>query len=413
MSLPKNANRDKTNLSHGDPRGRSDAVLRCALLTGVGRSAVAVIGVRGTAATLQLAQCFTPATKRPYLTGQIRYGQWNGRESEQAGGQGQTAGEAVVVIPISPDEFEIHAHGGSAAASRIIDDLRGLGVVAVDQRGWIAVSDQPLLLREAEQVLSHCLTAQFAAVAMDQVRGALLDWCRQSLRRIQDHSSIDRVALPEIAAEAGEILQYATFGMRLTGRFHVVLLGQPNVGKSSLVNAIVGYDRSITMDLPGTTRDVLHADTVIGGVPIRLSDTAGIRDSGESIEQQGVQHAQGAAEQADLVLLVSDPQTAAMQCPSEKRTLRVLNKADLINTGDRSDDSVIKTVATTGRGVEALIDAIANSLVSFPAAGTPVPVTQRQVDVLRKLADVAKAGEAAKLLQELIDGVNVSRSHPP
>ena len=237
---------------------------------------------------------------------------------------------------------------------------------------------------------------------MDQVRGALLDWCQSSLRRIGQLTSIDAAALDSIPAEAAEILNHTTLGMRLTGRFHVVLLGQPNVGKSSLVNAIVGYDRSITMNLPGTTRDVLHADTVIGGVPIRLSDTAGIRDSGESIEQQGVQHAHGAAEKADLVLLVSDPQIAALDCPLAKKKLRVFNKADLITGGQHSGDSVIETVATTGQGVEALIDKIAKSLVDFPASGAPVPVTQRQVDLLRKLADGAKASEAAKLLQELI-----------
>ncbi len=158
------------------------------------------------------------------------------------------------------------------------------------------------------------------------------------------------------------------------------------------------------MDLAGTTRDLLHADTVVAGVPIRLSDTAGLRESVEPIELQGVARARSAATDADLVVLVRDPETPWMDVPAGKRPLKVFNKSDLAADGSAWDDSVIQTVATSGLGVDTLMDAIAESLVQFPAAGTPVPVTPRHVVLLGQLAEATEPEVAAALLARLVHG---------
>ena len=139
--------------------------------------------------------------------------------------------------------------------------------------------------------------------------------------------------------------------MRLAEPFRVVLTGPPNVGKSSLLNALVGFDRSITLDMAGTTRDVLHANTVIAGLPIQFSDTAGIRDHAavETIEREGIRQAQLAAGNADLLLLVCEPlpeggfSKIALPSP-EIRQLRVLKQ-------DRPAAPVPPTPRSSGRPI--------------------------------------------------------------
>ena len=398
MSLPKNAGADKTNFA-------KPPTASCCLLTAQGPSAVAVIGVRGTDALNLAASGFTPATNTPLTPGQIRYGRWMGAAKRDPANQPaqdsvDAAGESVVVVPLSDQELEIHCHGGVAASQRIIDDLRAFGAESIDPDGWPAGASMPRVIREAEYIVRGCLTARMAAVAMDQVRGALADWCRQAAKTL----GRDERQLADIQGQAQTVLQRTGLGLRLDHRFQVVLLGAPNVGKSSLVNAIVGFDRSITMNLAGTTRDVLHADTVVDGVPIRLSDTAGLRESFQPIEREGVRRATGAAKDADLVILVRDPETPPVDPPPGKRHIHVFNKSDLALAPTPGEAEMIPTVATTGEGVENLMVAIARSLAEFPESGSPVPVSQRQADLLKEISESKNAADASGLLEQLLWG---------
>ncbi len=290
---------------------RSGATTQCAVITGAGRSAIAVISLRGVKADEIVAECFESATKSRYLPSQIRYGLWTGQTKDRS------AGESVVVTPISENHFEIHCHGGSAATTRIIEDLCVCGAMLIESEDPTFADN--LLMHEAQRVLAECLTARTAAIAMDQVRGAMSDWATNQLSAIEK----DPAAVENSRREAGELLRFAELGTRLGQHYRVVLAGPPNVGKSSLLNAIVGYDRSITFDAAGTTRDVLHADTVINGLPIRLSDTAGIRESDEPLERQGVARAQIAADQADLVIAVCEPDSLGRQAGSCDRALEI------------------------------------------------------------------------------------------
>jgi tRNA modification GTPase len=398
MSLPKNVDRNKTNSGIGVAREPVDCW--CALLTGPGRSAVAVVAVRGDDAPQLISRCFTAVTRGLLHPGQVRYGRWVETQRVDALLDSQATAESVVIVPLSSSDYEIHCHGGVAASERIISDLRALGADCITSAQWTTDVDAPLLIREAEQALRPCLTAAMAAIAMDQIRGAMLQWCQAATETLQTAGGEQ---LATIRRQTNTILRSADLGLRLGDRYRVVLLGPPNVGKSSLINAIVGYDRSITMDLAGTTRDVLHADTVVRGVPIRVSDTAGLRDSEEAVEQEGVARARNAAQDADLIVLVGDPRTPFASPPVGKNTLRVHNKSDLLPV-PLTNQSAICTVATTGAGVDRLIEAIADALVRWPESGTPVPVTERQVDLLEQIAAATESETARKLLAKLVHG---------
>lgn len=360
-----------------------------ALMTGVGRSAVAVVALRGPNAHQALSAFFHPANDVEFRAGQVRYGSWqSGDESE-----------SVIVTPIADNHFEIHCHGGSAATSRVLDQLASRGVAIVDGDVWQRLSGVPRLIAEAQFALSGCVTERTAGIAMGQVRGALQAWCVGGLETL----SPETMAL--IRREAAAMQHHAAVTTRLDRAFRVVLVGAPNVGKSSLVNAIVGYDRSITMDLPGTTRDVLHADTVIDGLPVRVSDTAGMRDSDDAIEREGVSRARAAAEQADLIVHVHAIETGDGEDQisfSGSPVIQVRNKVDL-SPRIRADADVIETVATTGQGVVGLIERIGKVLgARLPAADAPVPINDRQADGIAQVAAAETLDQIREALENLL-----------
>ncbi len=425
MSLPKNRQQRKTNVAVSDRHATS---ARCAVITGVGRSAVAVVAIDGDDALSIVSHFFRPASRLAFKPGQIRYGAWVGNPEQQL------APESVIVTPLVGGSVEIHCHGGPAAHSRIVDDLRAVGVTLVSQQAW-QESRCSLLIGEATKVLSECLTVRTAAIAMDQVRGALQDWALDSLRRLKSlrqlkstnanvrEASVGGEVVEAVQHEAESILRFAKLGLHLARPFRVVLVGPPNVGKSSLLNAIVGYDRSITFEDAGTTRDVLHAETVIDGWPVRLSDTAGIRDSDEPIERQGVERAHREAEEADLLLLVAEPalvttNSAGHSIPQFPRAdervpvIRLLNKSDLwqpgLGSGNGGGEFDLLTCALTGDGIEELLQSISGHLAqAVPDAGCPVPLTLRQVEELRRVLAAKTPPCLADALHSLLGTENV------
>jgi tRNA modification GTPase len=194
-----------------------------------------------------------------------------------------------------------------------------------------------------------------------------------------------------------QLLERADLGRHLTAPFHVVLTGRPNVGKSSLLNALLGYRRAIVFDQPGTTRDVVTAATVVDGWPIELSDTAGLRTSGDELETAGVAAAGRRLEEADLVVAVFDltePWTAedAAILTAHPHAVVVLNKADATEVPNASRPAGLRTSAVSGLGIEALLTTIATRLVPQPPQpGEAVPFTSRQIDELRRLRETTSA----------------------
>lgn len=354
-------------------------------LTGEGRAAIAVVRLSGAGCEVLLERCFRPASALPFRIGQIRYGHWD-----------DPHGESIVVTPLTgpidavsnaqgPMAFEIHCHGGRAATAAIAESLQRAAVENGMALEPFPVQDDDLSI--AKRVAARCLTEKTTAYALAQVRGAFRDWIAAFERRSgSDKDPIDTTTGID-GFRPHDVLRWSErIGVRLTEPLEVGLLGVPNVGKSTLINAILGYERAITMDMPGTTRDVVRGETAIDGWPITFADTAGVRMTDDAIEREGVRRAITTAEAADLVLLIGGPE-GIPDAPRHDRIVKVWNKSD---RAPPPDEGWIATVATTGENLDALMTAIVGSLVSDLApieSQPPLALDTSQLKRLRDLVD--------------------------
>jgi tRNA modification GTPase len=217
------------------------------------------------------------------------------------------------------------------------------------------------------------------------------------------------------------LLARAPLGLHLTAPWQVAIAGRPNVGKSSLINALVGYQRAIVFDQPGTTRDVLTAETAIDGWPVRLADAAGIRETDDALEAEGVVRARRQLAQADLALWVLDGSElsddplqvaqrewfdAAGEASGLSRVLVVVNKADLLAADSRrtASDNVRFVSALTREGLPELIARVGQLLVPNLPTDEAVPFTRRQIELLAAAAGslaVGKHEDASEALARL------------
>ncbi len=389
----------------------STACLRVTLLTGQTRAAVATIEVQGDHVIDRLSTRLSLASDRTLAENEIRYATWHGDASRSH------ASESIVLVPIhlnrSPERVEIHCHGGVAAAARILADLEVAGARCGEIADWFTSRTQQVLVAEAIEVLTRTSTTRAAALVMGQVRGAMTRFVSDSIVRLDREPNDFR----RIAEESSEHLRFTALGRHLTRSWKVVLSGPPNVGKSSLINALLGYRRSITFNQPGTTRDLLTAETIIDGWPVELIDSAGIHEitDGE-VEGEGIDKAKSAIQSADLVVWVTDRLGESFAWHrSERSALHVINKCDLVADNElptwRADDPTpcLLTSAKTGHGVEALRLAIVGALVPVvPPADTPIPLSERQVAALNAITharDVASTREALQCLASGEHGV--------
>ncbi len=206
-----------------------------------------------------------------------------------------------------------------------------------------------------------------------------------------------RQQLEDILAEVVQILSTAHQGELLRTGLKVAIVGQPNVGKSSLLNAWSRCDRAIVTPLPGTTRDVVESQLVVGGIPVQVLDTAGIRNATDQVEQLGIERSQNAVRSADVVLLTVDgtvgwTETEALLYGDikAKSHIIVLNKVDLgpsvpLPLSDLSADvPIVETAAAQGKGINALESAILEIVQAgnVTAVNTDLAINQRQASAL-------------------------------
>jgi tRNA modification GTPase len=357
--------------------------LRAAVLTPAGRGAVAVVGLAGTGAAAIVAKHFQPATgtaeKLPL--DRIRYGRWRATLGDPA-----DVGEELVVCRRGDDDFEIHCHGGTAASAAIVDGLQADGSAVISWSDWLATRGEDPIAVEARIALAAARTTRTAAVLVDQLGGAL----RRELDEIARLIEANDAATARTRID--RLHRRAALGLRLTEPFRVVLTGRPNVGKSSLINALVGYRRAIVFDEPGTTRDVVTAATVFDGWPVELSDTAGIREGGDELEVAGIAAARRRLAEADLVVAVfdrtapwSDADAALLTAHPE--AVVVHNKADLPKAAGSPKPAGLAVSAVAKTGLAELIAALVARLVPDPPEpGAAVPFTPRQVAEIDALA---------------------------
>jgi len=273
--------------------------------------------------------------------------------------------------------IKIHCHGGTEVV-RLLEALfvaRGIKVCDWTHFYQVTTGDRPRSL--AAKALTEALTTRTAGILLDQYGGAL----RQAVEGILDawrEGSNERAGslLRDLASRVG-------VGRHLTVPWRVVVAGAPNVGKSSLVNVLAGYQRCVVAPTPGTTRDVVHIVIAIDGWPVELADTAGIREVAASIEQQGIALARTAALGADLCLWVLDASAEPVwpDLPG-KVTKIVVNKVDLPPAWDLDKAAGAPRVsAVTEGGVEDLCRELARWLVPEPPpAGAGVPFTSALCD---------------------------------
>jgi tRNA modification GTPase len=307
--------------------------------------------------------------------------------------------------------MEVHCHGGAAAAESILASLAAAGCAIVPWQELIASEELSSIRAAARIALAECTTQRTAIVLLDQYRGALAG----AIQRVTEQLTSGEPALA--VAELRELVSWADFGRHLTSPWRLVIAGPPNVGKSTLINALVGYERAIVFDQPGTTRDVVTAGAAIDGWPIELADTAGLRAGGDALEQAGATRAREALQSADLAILVFDvthpwsPENERL-ASEHQGALVVYNKCDLLRdeilaTQPAADrPSGLLASAKSGLNLPLLCEQITRQLVPrVPPAGAAIPFTAEQAAAIRSALGCAEAGqgaEAAAILARLV-----------
>ncbi len=382
----------------------SDFPTRAVQLTPAGRGAVAVVRVVGSRALDVVQQSFHSASGKAlaeFPAGRICYGRWDGM-----------GGEDVIVTRLADStQVEIHCHGGSAAIKAVLRRLAASGCAIIDWQDSLSATHPDPFQAAAARALAVAATTKTARILLDQFHDALGKSIQAILLALENHATA--AALEQLKG----LLRFGDLGLHLTTPWRVVLTGPPNVGKSSLINALVGFERAIVSAEPGTTRDVVTAVTAVGGWPIELADTAGVRQVVDPLEREGVNRAKRSRKHADLVVMVADATQNALPADllegngSERVVLVVVNKIDLltperISAVEGATPDRYATSAVTGVGIEKLLVAIQTSLVPIePAPGTAIPFTTDQVQQLRSAEQLARGGQredASKLLRSML-----------
>ena len=262
------------------------------------------------------------------------------------------------------------------AQAEAVADLVEAGSRAAARAAYASLSG-----RFSERV--HALTDRLMRLRVECE--ARLDFAEEDIAALPGTfpSSLAELArdLEALAAAAGE-------GQRLTEGYVCVLSGAPNVGKSSLLNALAGTERAIVTEMPGTTRDLVEVDVVLGGVPVRLVDTAGLRESADPVESEGVRRARQRAAEADLVIAVVTEDTPLPAVENAERLL-VLNKIDLgkrvAGPCESRGEAGLAPSAQPGEGVPQRVAELGRRARSGHAVdGARFSARRRQIDALQR-----------------------------
>jgi tRNA modification GTPase len=274
--------------------------------------------------------------------------------------------------------------------------LAGAGVRVVAAKDWLAAIHTDLIEAEALAALALATTERTAAILLDQYRGALRREVEAIVAEWEATDGEAPIAQEFVTTEPtgfARLCSRRRLGRHLTQPFRIVLAGRPNVGKSSLINTLCGYQRAIVSSQPGTTRDVVTASTAFAGWPVELADTAGLRDSRDVLESAGIARTRAQLAQADLVLIVAD--NAADWSAEEEALLRgfpgclvVYNKCDLPSPSAAGRPAGALVSALTGQGLKELEESIVSRLGLLTIQpGDAVPFTERQARWLEHAMD--------------------------
>lgn len=387
------------------------------------QGSVGIVRVSGSQAMALAQTLFHAPGRQVWESHRILYGYIRHPQTQQL------VDEALLLIMKAPrsytreDVVEFHCHGGIMAVQQVLQLCleNGARLAQPGEFTLRAFLNGRLDLTQAEGIadLVGARSPQAAQTALAGLQGKLAHPIRQlradcldilaeiearidfeeDLTPLDDEAIISEIE--KIAAEITRLIETKDKGELLRTGLKVAIVGRPNVGKSSLLNAWSRSDRAIVTDLPGTTRDVVESQLVVGGIPVQVLDTAGIRETTDQVEKIGVERSRRAANAADLVLLTIDASDGWTEGDQEiyeqvqhRPLILVINKIDLVEESERKSlqsqipnpKSKIVTAADKNQGIDALETAILEIVKAekIQAADMDLAINQRQAAALTK-----------------------------
>ena len=380
---------------------------------------IGIVRLSGANALSIAASLFRSSGQQPWESHRILYGHLCHPETQQV------VDEALMLLMLAPrsytreDVVEFHCHGGIMVVQQVLQLCieQGARLAQPGEFTLRAFLNGRLDLTQAESVadLVGAQSPQAAQAALVGLQGKLAQPIRQLrvtclnlLAEIEaridfedDLPPLDEAAiqhqLQQVTEEVSQILTTADRGELLRTGLKVAIVGRPNVGKSSLLNAWSRCDRAIVTDLPGTTRDVVESRLVVDGIPIQVLDTAGIRETNDRVEQIGVARSRSIAQAADLVLLIveapvgwTDADQTIYDQVKQRPLILVRNKVDLVKSSESVPaypseiPRVVETAAALYRGIDSLEAAILQTIQAdrLQAANLDFAINQRQAAAL-------------------------------
>lgn len=348
-----------------------------ALSTPPGEGALAVVRVSGPSAFQIVGQVFS----KPLHVGRVHVG-------KICDESGAVVDEVVVTTYRGPrsytgeDVIEISGHGGPVVAAAVLKSVLVAGARPASpgeftQRAFL---NGKLDLTQAEAIMDliHAQTPLAARAAALQLEGrighearAIADSILSVVAHLEAYIDFpDEDISPEVGAamiatlsdvksRADSLLATAPEGRILREGVRLTLCGRPNAGKSSLLNRLAGFERAIVSPVAGTTRDTIEEFINLRGIPFRVIDTAGLRETTDAVEVEGVSRARHAINTADVVVRVVDVTQSDVDAPAHEREILVFNKWDLIDSTQASPATEgLRISCATGDGLDGLVDAI-------------------------------------------------------
>lgn len=338
----------------------------------------------------------------------------------------ETLDDGLLVHFIGPHSFtgedvvEFQGHGGTLTLAQVLQAFltAGARLARPGEFSERAFHNGKLDLAQAE-ALADLISARSVAAqraARRQLEGSLSQEAHHIAAELQEalarlEATIDfpedvgelvpetvEAPLSRAALRLEQLLAGATYGRRLTEGLTIALTGAPNVGKSSLLNALAGAERAIVTELAGTTRDILAEELVLAGVPVRVLDTAGLRETDDPVERIGVARARAAVATADVVIVVVDATRPEPLVLPEQSFVIAVNKSDLAPPAlERfAPHPAVAISARTGEGLDALAQAVIGT--SVPASDAPLLTRARHEDALRRAAAQVRDARATLTL---------------
>lgn len=399
-------------------QGETIAAIATAIVPQQG--SVGIVRMSGAEAVAIARILFKAPGQQPWESHRVLYGYIQDPRTQE------TVDEALLLLMLSPrsytreDVVEFHCHGGIIAVQQVLQLCLAQGARLAEPGEFTlrAFLNGRLDLTQAESIsdLVGAQSPQAAQTALAGVQGKLTQpirelraTCLGILAEVEaridfeeDLPPLDETAIAaqidQVLLTVTRILDTAYQGELLRSGLKVAIVGRPNVGKSSLLNAWSRSDRAIVTNLPGTTRDVVESQLVVGGIPIQVLDTAGIREADNQVEQIGIERSRAAAQSADFVLLTIDavegwtePDQQLYDLVRHRPLILVVNKSDLVQDSDLSTVPElgvpwVLTAAALNRGIDALEQTILKTIHAdrLNASNVEITVNQRQASALTR-----------------------------